>query len=399
MSSPKLPSIDDLGALDGVRLFVRVDFNVPLENGRVADDARLEAALPTLRELAAAGARLVLGSHCGRPGGERKMEYSLQPVAQRLGELLDRRIGFADVAVGEPAQEAVAELEPGGICLLENLRFYPGETDNDSRFARQLAELADGFVCDAFGTVHRAHASVVGLPALLPRRAAGRLLMREVETLSSLLGEPAEPFVGLVGGAKVSGKIEAIQNLLPRLNMLALGGGMANTFLAALGLETADSMVEADRLETARAVLEQAARQKVEVVLPADVVVTDDLDTPQRVETVPVTAIPSGTLAVDIGESSRERIATVVESAGTIFWNGPMGVFETPPFDAGTVAVAEAVASSRAYSVIGGGETVAAVRRARAIDRIDHVSTGGGASLEFLAGKELPGIRALEVVS
>ncbi|MDX1643872.1 MAG: phosphoglycerate kinase, partial [Thermoanaerobaculia bacterium] len=321
MSSPTLPSIEDLGALDGVALFVRVDFNVPLENGRVADDARLEAALPTLRELAEAGARLVLGSHCGRPGGERRMEYSLQPVARRLGELLDRPVGFADVAVGEPAQEAVARLEPGGICLLENLRFYPGETANDPRFARQLAEPVDGFVCDAFGTVHRAHASVVGLPAVLPRRAAGRLLMREVDALSRLLGEPDEPFVAIVGGAKVSGKIEAMRNLLPRLDMLALGGGMANTFLAALGLETADSMVETDHLETAREILEAAARQKVEVVLPADVVVTDDLEAPERVETVAVTSIPEGTLAVDIGEGSRERIATVVGSAGTVFWN------------------------------------------------------------------------------
>ncbi len=397
MSDPILLSLEDLNleALHGVAVFCRVDFNVPLEGGVVTDTARLEAALPTLGELSRAGARLVLASHCGRPKGQRVPEYSLRPVAARLSELLGREVGFAEDCVGEPARTAVGALGPGDICLLENLRYHDAETANDPEFAAALASLADAFVCDAFGTVHRAHASVVGVPSVLDRRAAGRLLVKEVEALGGLLSAPAEPFVAVLGGAKISGKMDTIQNLLPRIDAIGVGGGMANTFLAAQGYSMGRSLVESERIDMATALLEAAAENDVEVVLPTDVVVTDNLDSPSRTATVAIDAIPDDAMAVDIGERTRERLLGVLSAAGTIFWNGPMGVFEKPPFDAGTVAVGRAVADSGAFSVIGGGETVAAARRAGVVDRIGHVSTGGGASLELLAGKTLPGIEIL----
>ncbi len=393
----RLKTLDDLGAdaLQDRRVLVRVDFNVPLDDGQVIDTTRLDEALPTLRELSEAGAKVILISHCGRPKGERNLTYSLRPVAEKLSQLMGRPIDFAEDCLGAPAQAAVDRLQAGDICLLENLRFHAGETQNDPQMASQLAQLAEIYVGDAFGTAHRAHASVVGAAERLPVRVAGRLMVREVESLGALLGEPAKPFVGILGGAKIEGKIDTLENLLPRLDVLLLGGGMANTFLAAQGCNMARSLVESERIQLAKEILERAARSQTEVLLPVDVVVTDDLAAPQRIENVAVDNIPDGTLAVDIGEESRHRFADACRKAGTLFWNGPLGVFEKPPFDAGTQTVAESLAECPGFTVIGGGETVAAVRRAGVADRIGHVSTGGGASLELLAGKTLPGVAIL----
>ncbi len=386
----------DLGHLDGKRVFVRVDFNVPLSStGAVMDDTRLEEALPTIRELTAAGAKLLLASHHGRPKDGPDPRYSLRPVAARLGELLDRPVRFAEDCVGEPAEKAAAALGRGEVALLENLRFHAGETKNDPGFADRLAALAEVYVDDAFGSAHRAHASVVGVPERLPRKAAGRLLAKEVSALGRLLGEPERPFAALLGGAKIEGRIDTLENLLPRLDLLLLGGGMANTFLVAQGHDLATSLFEPDRLDLAREILERAKSRGIEVLLPTDLVVTDDLENPRRIETVAVGEVPAGTKAVDVGPATREAFAAAVGRARTLFWNGPLGVFEKPPFDAGTRAVAQALANCPGFSVIGGGETVAAAHQAGATDRIGHVSTGGGASLEFLAGKELPGVAVL----
>jgi len=387
----------DLATLAGVRVLVRVDFNVPLTaSGEVADATRLEEALPTLRELAAAGARLLLASHAGRPKGGPDPRYSLRPVAAKLADLLGSPVAFAQDCIGEPAEQAAAALAPGGMVLLENLRFHAGETKNDPAFAQGLAALAQAYVDDAFGSAHRAHASVVGVAERLPRKAAGRLLVREVEALSRLLGEPERPFAAVLGGAKIEGKIDTLENLLPRLDLLLVGGGMANTFLAAGGLDLAESLVERERLELAREILARAAAQGTEVLLPRDLVVTDDLAEPRRIETVAAASVPAGTKAVDVGPGTRADFAAAVGRARTLFWNGPLGVFEKPPFDEGTNEVARALAGCPGFAVIGGGETVAAARRAGVVDRIGHVSTGGGASLELLAGKELPGVAVLE---
>ncbi|MEM9290487.1 MAG: phosphoglycerate kinase [Acidobacteriota bacterium] len=390
----------DLTSLQGVRVFVRVDFNVPIdENGTVTDDTRLTEALPTLQELRQAGARLILASHRGRPKGKPNPELSLAPVAKRLGELLGAPVPFATDCVGPAAEELAGSLGDGDVGLLENLRFHAGEKANDEDFGDALASLADVFVSDAFGSAHRAHASVVGVPQRLARKAAGRLMVREVEALGHLLGEPKRPFAAILGGAKISGKIDTLDNLLERLDVLLVGGGMANTFLAAQGHDLANSLVEADRVELAASILHRAQEAETQVLLPLDVVVTDDLSNPQRIETVAVEAIPAGTAAVDIGPATREVFGTALSQVATVFWNGPQGVFEVPPFDAGTVAVAQAFAASSAYKVIGGGETVAAVHRAGAAESVNHISTGGGASLELLAGKTLPGVEILEVKS
>jgi phosphoglycerate kinase len=387
----------DLGSLAGERVFVRVDFNVPLSAaGEVLDATRLEEALPTLRQLAAAGARLVLASHCGRPKGEPDPRYSLRPVARKLAQLLAAEVAFAADCVGEEAAAAAAALAPGRLLLLENLRFHAGETRNDPAFAAQLASLAGAYVDDAFGSAHRAHASVVGIVEHLPRKAAGRLMEREVAALGRLLGEPERPFAALLGGAKIEGKIDTLANLLPRLDLLLVGGGMANTFLAAQGHDLAASLLEPDRLELARDILERARGRGVDVLLPEDLVVTDDLAAPRRIETVAADRVPAGMKAVDVGPRSRRRFAAAIAGARTLFWNGPLGVFEQPPFDAGTREVAQALADFPGFSVIGGGETVAAAHLAGVAGRIGHVSTGGGASLEFLAGKRLPGVAVLE---
>ena len=392
-----LLTLDDLepSQISGKRVLVRVDFNVPLADGKVADATRLEEALPTLRELVEAGARVVLASHCGRPKGEPKPEFSLRPVVSELSDLLGKPVAFAEDCVGAAAEDAVSALGDGELLLLENLRFHAGETKNDPEFAGRLASLADTFVLDAFGTAHRAHASVVGLAERISAKAAGRLLAREVEALGSLLDSPKRPFVGILGGAKIEGKIDTLENLLPRLDVLLLGGGMANTFLAARGFDMANSLVEKERVDLAGDILRRAEADNTRVLLPTDVVVTDDFANPQQVETVAADAIPAGTLAVDVGVQTRQAFVEAYADAGTLFWNGPLGVFEKPPFDAGTSAVAEGLKQCGGFTVIGGGETVAAVRRAGVADQLSHVSTGGGASLDLLAGKALPGVVAL----
>ncbi|HYN20253.1 MAG TPA: phosphoglycerate kinase [Thermoanaerobaculia bacterium] len=387
----------DLGTLHGKRVFVRVDFNVPMtEAGEVADTTRLEEAFPTIRELNAAGCMLLLASHSGRPKGKRDPRYSLRRVAAKLSDLLDCGVRFAEDCVGEEVEKIAHVMDPGEILLLENLRFHEGEEKNGPAFADQLAALAEAYVDDAFGSAHRAHASVVGVPERLSRKAAGRLMVREVEALSRLLGEPERPFAALLGGAKIEGKIETLENLLPRLDILLLGGGMANTFLAAQGLDVGASLHEPDRLEMARDILERARTRGIEVLLPSDVVVTESLDGPGEPMTVAADQIPSNRKAVDVGPATRKAFAEAIGRAWTLFWNGPLGVFEKPPFDAGTREIALALASCPGFSVIGGGETVAAAHQAGVTERIGHVSTGGGASLEFLAGRALPGVAVLE---
>ena len=394
-------NLDDLGldSLEGVPTLLRVDFNVPLADGKVMDDTRLRAALPTISELRAAGARLLVMSHCGRPKGQVVPEFSLRPVATALGEMLGDDVAFAEDCIGQPAQDQLQTLEPGRVCLLENLRFHPGETTNDPEFADRLAELGQAYVNDAFGTAHRAHASVVGIPERIERKAAGRLMIDEVDALSGLLDEPDRPFVAIVGGAKIGDKVATVSNLLDRLDCLVLGGGMANTFLASLGYDLGDSLFENDKLDVARDILHRAQAADIQVLLPEDLVVTDDLDKPQTIETVGAAKVPEGFKAVDIGQQARRAIDTALEGSKTVLWNGPMGVFEKPPFNEGTVLVARVVAECEGFTVVGGGETVAAVRQAGVAAEISHISTGGGASLEFLAGKTLPGLFALEKTS
>ena len=394
----RLRTLEDLNlaSLRGKRVFVRVDFNVPLADGRVTDDTRLREALPTIYELSAAGAKVILASHCGRPKGQPNPKYSLAPVAARLRELLEKPVAFATDCVGAPAEATVGALEPGSVALLENLRYHAGEEQNDAAFATALAALAEVYVDDAFGAAHRAHASIVGVPERLTQSAAGRLLVREIAALSRLLGEPDRPFGALLGGAKIEDKIETLENLLPRLDVLIVGGGMANTFLVARGYDLKASLYEPDRLDLAREILARAEARGMKVLLPGDLVVTDDVAAPSWIDTVPSDAVPDGGKAVDIGPASRQRFASAIAECRTLLWNGPLGVFEKPPFDAGTREVALAVGRCPGFTVAGGGETIAAARETGMVDQLDHASTGGGASLEFLAGKTLPGVAILE---
>ena len=379
--------------VSGKRVVLRVDFNVPLEDGAIQDDTRIRAALPTIEGLLRDGASLILISHLGRPKGNVNPELSLRPVARRLSELLDRPVQLADDVVGDDATEKVAKLESGDVLLLENVRFEAGEEKNDDALARELAAFGDLYVNDAFGAAHRAHASTAGIAAHLPSYA-GNLMVAEIEALSALTDDPARPFVAILGGAKVSDKIGVIENLLPLVDAVLLGGGMANTFLMAEGKAVGDSLVEADFVDTANEVIEKARVQGVDLLLPVDVVAAQGMD--GQAATVDADGISDGWAAYDIGPKTIELYRQAIAGAKSIFWNGPMGVFERPAFANGTLGIAKAVAGSDAFTVIGGGDSVSAIEQSGLADKISHISTGGGASLEFIEGRELPGIAALE---
>lgn len=392
----RLRTLDDLGDVRGLRVFVRADLNVPLEGDRVVDDFRIVATLPTLRELLARGAAIVVASHLGRPKGAVRPELSMAPVGARLAELLGIPVAIADDVVGPSAAATCADLGPGSVALLENLRFEPGEELDDPGFAAALARLADRYVDDAFGAAHRAHASVSALAALLPS-AAGRLLAREVEVLTRLRESAEHPYVAILGGAKVSDKLQTLGALAERVDALCIGGAMAFTPIAARGGAVGRSLVEPDRGAAVLQVLDAAAARGVEVLLPTDVVAASEIADGVPTQVVAADAIPDGLRGLDIGPATVARFAAALVGARTILWNGPLGVAERPAFAHGTEGVARAIAASSAFSVVGGGDSLAAVRRLGLGGAFGHLSTGGGASLEFLEGRDLPGIRALEV--
>ena len=383
----RLCTIRDV-AWPGTTALVRVDFNVPMQDGRLADDTRIRAVLPTLSYLREHGARVVLMSHLGRPDGKPNPKYSLEPVAERLGELMKAPCPFAADCVGPPAEAAVKMLEPGGVLLLENVRFHPEEEANDAGFAQHLATLGDTFVNDAFGAAHRAHASTEAVAHCLPA-VAGLLMEKELSALGGALNAPDRPFVAVIGGAKVSTKLGVLQNLIDRVDRLLIGGGMANTFLKAQGLELGKSLLEPELVPTARKLL------TAKVQVPTDVVVTTDLKAQALTRTVEVDQLGAQDIVADIGPQTIEAYCGQIDEARTVLWNGPMGVFENPRFAAGTMAIAEAMARSSGTTVVGGGESVQAVEEAGLADKLTHVSTGGGASLEFIEGKTLPGVAAL----
>jgi phosphoglycerate kinase len=393
-------TVRDLRAddLQGRRALVRVDFNVPLDDTRrVSDDTRIRAALPTLEFLADRGARVVLLSHLGRPKGKPSPQYSLEPVARRLADLVPgRTVSFVETTDTDEAIKATHSARPGELLLLENTRFLGGEEKNDERLARALAQLGDVFVNDAFGAAHRAHASTAGVAEHLRPAVAGLLMEKELEYLGQALGRPESPFVAVLGGAKISGKIDVIEQMLPKVDRMIIGGAMACTFFRAMRLETGKSLVEEDRIELAARLLSRAGDK---LVLPEDALTAPSLDAPQRARVVRREAIPSDEAMFDVGPASAAAFSEIIRGARTVVWNGPMGVFETPPFDSGTRAVANALvaATSRgATTIVGGGDSAAAVAQFGLEDRVSHVSTGGGASLEFLEGKALPGVEVLD---
>lgn len=378
----------------GKRVFVRVDFNVPVdENNNITDDTRIRAALPTIEYLIGQGAKVILASHFGRPKGVEE-RYRLTAIARRLSELLQRPVYKAEDSIGEEPRRMIEKMKPGDVLMLENVRFHAGEEKNDPDYARKLAELADVYVNDAFGAAHRAHASTAGIAALLPS-AAGFLMQKEVNALGKVLANPDRPLISVIGGAKVSDKIKLLENFLTRVDTLAIGGGMANTFFKAQGLEVGKSLVEAEYLDFARRLLDSAERQGVRLMLPVDVVAADRMAADASTRVVSPQEVPADWMVLDIGPHSVEQFGEAIKASRTVLWNGPMGVFEIPAFAAGTEGVAKAVAEAPGTTVVGGGDSVAAIEKFGMSHRISHISTGGGASLEFLEGKELPGVAAL----
>jgi len=388
----------DKSSLQGRRALVRVDFNVPLKDGKVTDDTRIRAALPTIKYLRERGARLVLLSHLGRPKNGPDPKYSIQPVVRALEKLLGSPVTFLPDPTSSDAATVTRRLPRGGVAVAENTRFYPGEEKNDPDLAQQFAALGDLYVNDAFGSAHRAHASTEAIARILKPAVSGFLMERELRYLGEALHQPKRPFVAVLGGAKISGKIDLIEALLPKVDEILLGGAMACTFFRAMGLETGNSLVESERLDLARDLMQKAGKK---LVLPDGGVVARELSPNTETRVVPRDGIPPGWAVYDIDPATEKRFGVSIEKAGTVVWNGPMGVFETPPFDHGTLAVARSMAEATAngaVTVIGGGDSAAAVAQARLNDKITHVSTGGGASLEFLEGKELPGVAALDGV-
>jgi len=386
----RIRTLDDLTLTRGARVFYRVDYNVPLDGARITDATRIEETLPTLRRLRHAGVAIIIASHLGRPKGERKTKYSLEPIRTKLSELLGADVQWSDDCVGTGAEEKASALKPGEVLLLENLRFHAAEETNDRAFAEQLRKLADFYVNDAFGACHRAHASIDALPRLFDKSktAGGLLLAKEIAFLQKITNVSDRPFVALLGGAKIAGKIEPLEALVRLADTVLVGGGMANTFLAARGVAMGGSLVDKDSMEVATRI--------TNVTLPVDLVVADDLDNPTTIETVAVAdGLTSGQKAFDIGPQTISTYGEVLKHARTIFWNGPMGVFEKEAFAKGTMAMARAVAEANGTTVVGGGESVEAVKASGYADRVSHISTGGGASLEFLSGKTLPGVEVL----
>ncbi len=393
--SAEIRSIEEL-SLEGVTTFIRVDFNVPLDEGRVADDTRIRAALPTIKYAIGQGARVVLASHLGRPKGKVVPAFSLEPVAARLAELLDQgEVRLTDDCIGDGARKVIQDLRDGQVALLENLRFHSGEEADDVDFAHELGGACGAYVNDAFGAAHRAHASVSALPRLISERAAGFLMQRELEVLSRLRTDPPRPYLAVLGGAKVSDKIAVIEALLTKVDALLIGGAMANTFLAARGLELGKSLCETDKLALARSLMSAASESGVDLLLPVDLRIGSSPEESVG-EAVDVADVPSEAMALDIGPATERLYRDRLRRAQAIFWNGPMGLFENPAFAEGTRAVARAVADCPGFSVVGGGDSVAAVMQAGLADQYEHVSTGGGASLEYLEGRPLPGVEALK---
>ncbi len=389
-------TIRDLDAA-GKRVFVRVDFNVPLEDGKITDDSRIVAALPTIKSLLAQGAIVILASHLGRPDGKVQDSMRLRPVAERLSQLLKMPVPVTGDALGVGTEDAIKRLKPGECILLENLRFHAEEEKNDPEFARALASYADVYVNDAFGTAHRAHASTEGIAHILPAYA-GLLMEKEIEFLGKLMENPERPFAAIIGGAKVSGKIKVLRNLVDKVDILVIGGGMANTFLLAQGKPVGKSLVEPDRVDDARAIMESASKHGTKIILPSDVVVAKEVTRGSEYKTLPADKVPASWNIVDVGKQSLEAMRKALEPARTVFWNGPLGVFEIPTFSIGTKEIARFLAGraqAGATVVVGGGDSVAAVEQQGLGDKMTHISTGGGASLEFLEGKELPGVAIL----